>query len=310
MGGSGSALFADADDYQANLPLTTRLLATQPGNFQARVTWIELADLHVLHARETSPRVAYVSLPSERLFFIFPTHRSAALICDGVPLQVGDIVFHSQGERFHQRTNAATAWSFIALRLTSLRAYGKTLLGEEIVPPPFGRILHPCPAKRRQLLRLHAEAVRIAERYLNRIGNPEVARAVEQDLIWALTTCLTVGSPSDDSVVRRQHAQLMVRFAEVLTANPDRPLRISDVCGAIGASERMLETCCLEFLGMDPARYLHLRYLQRVHHALLRADAAADSEAGIMKRYGFPDPEAFAAAYRDAFGGFPRLSER
>jgi AraC-like DNA-binding protein len=285
-------------------------LALQPRNFQARVTWIELVELDVLHAREIGPRIAYVSLPSERVFFIFPTHRNGALISDGVPLQVGDIVFHSQGERFHQRTNAAAAWSFIALRLSSLRAYGKILLGQEIVPPPFGRILHPCPGKRRQLLRLHREAVRIAETQLIRIGNPEVARAVEQDLIWALTTCLTVGSPSDESVVRHQHAQLMVQFADVLTANPDRPLRISDVCGALSVSERTLETCCLEILGMDPARYLHLRYLQRVHHALLRADAAADGEAGAMKCYGFADSEAFAAAYRDAFGVFPRLSAR
>jgi AraC-like DNA-binding protein len=310
LGGSGSALFSDADDYRANLPLTTRLLALQPGMFQARVTWLELADLHVLHARETGPRIAYVSLPSERVFFIFPTHRSTALICDSIPLRLGDIVFHGQGERFHQRTDAATAWSFIALKLTSLQAYGKTLLGQEIVPPPFGRILHPCPAKRRQLLRLHAEAVRVVETQLNHIGNSEVVRAVEQDLIWALTTCLADASLSDESVGRRQHAQLMVQFADVLTAIPDRPLRIPDVCGALGVSEHTLETCCLEVLGMDPARYLHLCYLQRVHHALLRADAAADSEAGVMKCYGFADPKAFTAAYRDAFGVFPRLSAR
>jgi hypothetical protein len=35
MGGSGSALFTDPDDYQANLPPTTHLLALQPGHFQA-----------------------------------------------------------------------------------------------------------------------------------------------------------------------------------------------------------------------------------------------------------------------------------
>jgi AraC-like DNA-binding protein len=48
----------------------------------------------------------------------------------------------------------------------------------------------------------------------------------------------------------RHHAQLMVQFGDVLTANPDRPLRISDICSAIGVSERALETCCLEILGM------------------------------------------------------------
>jgi hypothetical protein len=42
---------------------------------------------------------------------------------------------------------------------------------------------------------------------------------------------------------------------------------------------------------MDPIRYLHLRYLQRVRRALLRKD-----EAEVTKRYGFGDRDQSAAA--------------
>jgi hypothetical protein len=195
MGGSGSALFADADDYQANLPTTTHLLALQPGQFQARLTWMELADLNLLHAREAGPRIAYVSLSPERVFITFPTQRSRTLTYDGTPLQMGDIVVHSLGQQMHQRTIGDTAWGSIALTPASLLAYGKTLVGHEVVPPPSCRILRPSVADRRQLLRLHGEAVRIAETQLGHIGNVEVARALQQDLIWALMACLTTGKP-------------------------------------------------------------------------------------------------------------------
>jgi hypothetical protein len=86
MGGSGSALFTDPDDYQANLPPTTHLLALQPGHFQARLIWMELADLNLLHARETGPRIAYVSLSSKWVFVAFPTQRSPTLVYEGYPV--------------------------------------------------------------------------------------------------------------------------------------------------------------------------------------------------------------------------------
>ncbi len=310
MEGCGSALFADPDDYQTNLPPTTYLLALQPGHFQARLTWMELADLNLLHARETGPRITYVSLPPEWVFIVFPTRQSSILIYDGVPLQRGDIVFHSLGQQLHQRTIAATAWGSIALTPASLLTYGKTLAGREVVPPSFGRILRPSLADRRQLLRLHAEAVRIAETQLGHIGNVEVARALQQDLIWALMACLTTGKPRGGSAVMRRYARIMVRFQEVLIASADRPLAVSEVCGVIGVSERTLKICCLEMLGVDPTRYLHLRYLQRVRLALLRAEAATKDEAEVTKRYGFRDRDQFVTAYRDAFGEFPHVNTR
>jgi AraC-like DNA-binding protein len=310
MGGSGSALFAGSDDYQANLPPTTHLLALQPGQFQARLTWMELADLNLLHARETGPRIAYVSLSSERVVITFPTQRNPTLTYDRAPLQIGDIVFHSLGQQLHQRTIGATAWGSIALTPGSLLAYSKTLLGRGVVPPPFGRILRPSAADRRQLLRLHGEAVRIAETQLGHIGNVEVARALQQDLIWALMACLTTGKPRDGSAARRRYARLMVRFEEALIASADRPLPVPEICGVIGVRERTLRDCCLETLGMDPAQYLHLRYLQRVRRSLLRAEAATQDEAEVTKRYGFGGRDQFVAAYRDAFGEFPHLNPR
>lgn len=310
MGGSGSALFADADAFRAHLPVATQLLVTCPGDFRARLTWMELADLHLFHARETVPRTAYVSLPTERAFFVFPTHRTSTLICDGVEVRMGDMIFHGLGERFHQRTVNPTAWGSIALPPAWLRAYGRTLAARDVVSPPFSQVLRLVPADRRRLLRLHAEAVRIAQIRLSHIEHPEVARAIEQDLIWALVACLTSAEPRSESPAIRRCARLLVEFEEALLARPDRSPLLSEICEAIGVSTRVLQTCCMEPLGMEPARYLHLRNLERVRRALLHAHPAAGTDAEVMRRFGFAELHHFMTAYRDAFGEFPQTNPR
>ena len=307
MGGSGSALFADADAFQAHLPATTEFLVTHAGRFRARLTWMELTDLHLLLARETMPRIAYVSLPTERVFIIFPTQRASTLICDGVQVRMGDIIFHGRAERFHQCTTSTTAWGSIALSPAWLRAYGRTLAEQDVVPPPFGRILRPQSADRRQLLRLHADAMRLAETSLTRIEHPAVARAVEQDLIWALVSCLTNAEPRGEPLVMRRHAGVLAQFEQALISHLDRSPLLAELCEAIGVSESMLSTACLALLGMEPGKYLHLRVLERVRRALMHVDPITGDGTEAMRCLGFAELHHFMTAYRDAFGQFPQM---
>ena len=39
-------------------------------------------------------------------------------------------------------------------------------------------------------------------------------------------------------------------------------------CELVGVSDRILRSCCAEFLGMSPIRYVLLRRLREVHSAL------------------------------------------
>ena len=179
-----------------------------------------------------------------------------------------------------------------------------------MAPPTFGQVLRPYPADRRKLLRFYAEAVRIAETRLSHFEHPEVARAVEQELIWALVTCLTNAEPRDESPTMRCCARVLVRLEEVLLARPDRSLLMPEICDAIGISESVLQTCCMELLGMEATRYLYLRSLERVRQALLNAERAGGTEAGVMKLCGFTERHYFMTAYRNAFGQFPHINQQ
>ncbi|MBV9250730.1 MAG: hypothetical protein JO227_15960 [Acetobacteraceae bacterium] len=258
MPGSGTSLFSDPGAYQASLPKVTKLYPTELGGFSARVTWVELRHLHLLHAREQVPRVAYMSLPPEWVFVMFPTRRTSSLLCDGALARLGNLVFHSPGERFHQKTAGATAWGSICLTPSSFQSYGRTLAGRDLSSPQFAQILRPAPSDLKRLLRLHAQAIRIAETKLNHIGHQEVAHALEQDLIWALVQCLTASDPDCDSAVSRRHAAALVRLEEVLAANRGPLPRVPELCRTLGISEQALRISCARVLGMTPARYLRL----------------------------------------------------
>jgi AraC-like DNA-binding protein len=305
MPASGTGIFTDCGEYQASLDNMLDLLVMQPREFRARLTRVQLPTLRLFCAHEASPRVAYVSLPPERVFVTFPTRRGPPLFCDGVEMRFGDIMFHSRGERLHQRTTTASRWGSISLERAALMAFARTLAGREIVPPPVGLILRAPSADRTRMLRLHAQACRITETNLNRIDHQEVARALEQDLIWALTTCLTGSVSQDDPGASRVDSKILRRFEDVQRANPYELLPVAEICSVIGVSAQTLGASCANVLGMTPHRYLNLRRLSNVRAALLRSDTVTVTVAEVTQRYGFGRPHDFVAEYLKAFGEMP-----
>jgi AraC-like DNA-binding protein len=301
MPSSGTSIFTDPNDYQDGFRgAKFNLVFTCCVNFRARLTWVELPNLHLLHCHETLQRTAYVSLAPQRVYVAFPTQFDPPVVWNGAELRSGDIVFHSQGECMHQRTSGASHWAFISLEPKFLARYGKALTGLDLTPPPVGRILRPPPAIAARLLRLHTKACRLAETKPKIVVHHQVARSIEQDLLRILVTCLTAGAVHDDTVPQPGHPNIMIQFEDMLASYFNRQLRTSEICASIGVSERTFRACCAEFLGLGPSRYLRLRRLNLVHAALLRADPAARIKE-IASRYGFSE----LGAYRRVFGETP-----
>jgi AraC-like DNA-binding protein len=311
MPGSGTSTFIDPDDYQASVHrVRLDLLVIAPGTFKARLTWATLHHLHLLRSEEDLPRIAYLSLAPALVFVAFATGSDPAILWGGMELQTGDIIFHSRGERFHQRTMGPCSWSFVGLAPEHLGRYVGALSGKALSLPAVARILRPAARDAARLRRLHAQACRLAETKPKLLAHPEVARAIEQDLILALVTCLTAAKVVEDGAARRHHTRIMVRFEEVLADHPNRPLHLPELCALIGVSERTLRSCCAEFLGISPSRYMLLRRLQAARIALRDADPTAANVAEIARGCGFTELGRFAVAYRTAFGEPPSTTLR
>jgi AraC-like DNA-binding protein len=156
-----------------------------------------------------------------------------------------------------------------------------------------------------RLRRLHADARRLVEKKPALFAHPEVARALEQELICALVTCLSIGAHCRHLAPGRRRAEIMRQFEEALAAHSERVPHLPDLCRAIGVSERTLRACCAEFLGMSPIRYLRLRRLGMVRAALRHSDPATANVSDTARRHGFLQLGRFAAQYRAVFGEAP-----
>ena len=307
---SGSSMFADADGYQAAMKDVLDLLVIHPREFRARLNWIEFLKLYLVRAYEMSPRVAFLTLPPDRAFVTFPARRGSVLVAGGAVLEFGDILVHSPGDRLHQRTTGACHWGYISLSADSLRDLGRTVAGQDLAPPRMSYSMRLSSEDRQRLLRLHAQAGRIAETNLALVGQQEVLYGLEQDLILALVNCLTNGERLADRPNLHHQMAMVTRFEALLAEHPYGQLRIADICIEIGASEVSFRAACIEVLGISPGRYQLLRRLKSLRSELLRVGPETDNAIEIIRRYGFVDVHRFVAEYWKTYGEMPPLPPR
>jgi AraC-like DNA-binding protein len=307
----GTTKFTDACDYQKNI----RGAAFDPVfnsqiNFEARLTWAELGNLRLLHCQENLPRVARVSMAPGMALVAFPTGQGLPQIWNGVELQPGDIVFHGRGERVHHRTLGPSQCGWISVEPEFLSASSNAIAECDIAVTPVGHILRPNRRDAISLLRLHAKACRLAEKKPGLIVHPEVARALEQELLHALVNCLTTSEAHKYDVRQQRHIKIIARFEEIIAAHPAQQLQIPELCKAIGVSERTLRTCCANFLGLSPNRYLRLRHLNMVRAALRQAESPTATVSELATRFGFWELGRFAGIYQTVFGETPSFTLR
>ena len=308
MPASGSTIFTDADGYQASLRDIFDLLVLDPREFRARLTWVEMPNISLLRAREDSSRVAYVTFPQERAFVIFPLEQNSSLICTGVELKFGDIMFHALGQRLHQRTTAATNWGSISLTRASLSQFGRAIVGEDLVEPREGQVLRPRRADCQRLLRLHMQAGRIAETRLGLLESEAIVHALEQDLILILMTCLSNGVEQKTWATVRSQSELLTKFEDLLAERPFRWWRTHEICHSLGVTERTLRASSSAVLGMSPRKYQRLRRLALVRAELAHVRPTLADSGELIARYGFANLTRFLAEYWDVYGQMPQLA--
>jgi AraC-like DNA-binding protein len=303
--GSGTHTFLEPDHYEASLrQAQIEILIALSSKFKARLTWAELHDLQVLRCEEDFPRVAYVGLAPQLSFVTFPANSGPLPVWGGTELQPGEIVLHGRGERMHQSTPGSFVWNVIALNRLRLEQYGRALSGKLFSLPQEGIILHPSARDMARLRRLQAQVCRLAETKPRLLAHTEVARAIEQGLIQTLVACLTAASTRADGPIKR-HAMTMIRLEEVLAEHLSEPLHMTRLCELIGVTARTLRSCCTQFLGMSPMRYVLLRRLRWARVALRDADPDAASLSELVRGFGFAELGRFEAAYRAAFSETP-----
>ena len=204
----------------------------------------------------------------------------------------------------------AGQWGSIAVAADTLNSFGLSIAGKDLQSPLWPRPIRPARADCRKLLRLHGQAARIAETCPNRIMNPEVVRALDQDLIALLVSCLASADARGGNPAEEISARLCGQFEQLLGTEPFRLLSIREISQVLGVSEQTLRASCRKVLGMGPGRYQRLRRLKLARGELMHAGAEPADVAKIMARYRFADLHRFVAEHWQTFGELPPLPSR
>jgi AraC-like DNA-binding protein len=309
MPASHTFTFTDVESYQAAIRAATiELFPTEKGDFKAELTRIDLNRLWMQRGNESLPVISHGMLTADRAVIEFLARQDQpAYQLNGMEVSPGDIVL-DDGRHLHRRCFAPRHWASMSLVPADLAAAGRALTGQELNVPLVTRIIRPAPKLMARLLSLHEEADRLARTAPEKLSHPEVARSLEQALIYAMVRCWAEGTSVEPSLRVRNHSAAMGRFEDFLTANHHHPAYLAEICAATGVSERTLRVCCQENLGVSPVRYLWLRRMHLARRALIRADPEAVTVTEVASDYGFGELGRFSVQYRALFGESPSAS--
>ena len=226
---------------------------TKRGEFRAESTRIDLHRLWMHRFDESLPRIMRITPSGKRSLILFATDPyQPEMQVSGIKASQDQIAMFGLDWPYYLRSSAACGWGTMSLTPEDLAAASEAIIGRPLTPPSFPRWTSPPAPVASRLLQLHEAAGHLAKTAPDILAKPEVARAIEEALVEAMILCLTEGHLDDVRNVHRHRARVMRRLEEVLTATPDRPLYMPQLCATVGASYTTLRDCCQDFLGMSP----------------------------------------------------------
>ncbi|MGH7213124.1 MAG: helix-turn-helix domain-containing protein [Acetobacteraceae bacterium] len=311
MPSSAARIFSDPDDFASSIRATRyEMTVTGRGRFAAELVRVDLHDLWMQRFSSNLPWISHAENLSGRAIFVFRTQEGSELLRGVEEMQPTIIARLADGQISYQRASGPVSWGAMSLPVAAISAVSATMSGGDITPPRDTVMLAPPPAMMERLRRLHAAAGHLAQQAPEIIANPAAARGLEAELVQGLAACLRKTDSGEDKAAKRRHAIVMKRFRAVVEARGNEPIYLSELCSALGVSDRTLRVCCQEHLGMGPIRYLWLRRMQLARRALAAGSSTSGTVTDIATAHGFWELGRFAVAYRTLYGESPSTALR
>jgi AraC-like DNA-binding protein len=209
----------------------------------------------------------------------------------------------------HALTTRPGQWGALRIPQQTLLEYGRVLTGASLAVPAGIARWRPAPAPGRQFFGLHRTAIPAAQSQSRIFADVDAAHGLQQQLLQAFIECLSASAAYRETPAARRHRDVLARFEDLLEAGSFG--RMTEICGALAVSERLLRDCCEAYLAMSPSRYRRYRAMQNVNRALRRSlNPEATTVSQVARRHGFHDLGRFASSHRALFGELPSTTLR
>jgi AraC-like DNA-binding protein len=305
MPDSAVTQFSEPSEFEQSIRGTDlKAVVVGARGYNAELIRIDLHRVWAQHGRQSVPGICHFATLPGRAAVIFAAddNRSPAFV-SGMELSSGNLIRYAAGAEHHFRMTGDSHWQTMSMTIEDLNEATRALVGCDLAPPGTSRVKSiPAPLISR-LRKLHDAAAQLALTTPDILAHPEVANALEQELVRVLVACLTQGV--EIAHVREGRVPVMRRFEEALEARDGQPAYLLDICREIGVSDRSLRLHCVEHLGMGPQRYLWLRRMNLARRALARAGGSKTTVTSIATEYGFCELGRFSVQYRKLFGETP-----
>jgi transcriptional regulator GlxA family with amidase domain len=113
------------------------------------------------------------------------------------------------------------------------------------------------------------------------------------------------GVPNREGRPRLPRQEIISRSKEFLEKRDGETASVGELAAAANVSERTLQAAFNEYYGVGPVRYLQLRKLHWIRHALRASDPEAVSVTDVAVQHGEWQFGRFASRYRRLFGELP-----
>ena len=305
MSESSSLVFSDPEEYREKFrSAEVNIVVTAAGRFQANLTRANLHHLEIQRGWISLPRIARSGHTKDRrsIGFLIGDRQSSSIV-NRAEAGPGRIAFYAPDTEIYQRTSTECCWGSLSLPANAFDAAARELVGHDLPTPVQMQLLRPPPHLMSRLLHLHDAVLHLATTVPDVLVHPEVAKALEQELVRSMLLCLTYeGVEARGGIAGfQQRVPIMQRFEQAISERPNEPLYVAEICAAIGVQERTLRNHCLYHLGMSPHRYLWLRRMNQAKRALTLADSATTTVTTIAYDHGFWELGRFSGAYRRLF---------
>jgi len=288
-----------------------RALVTTTGEYRSALTRIDLHRLWLQRSDVSLPYVTHLTNTFNRVAIGFVADpEQAPSYHNGTEILPDMIVAAAIGSDHHCRVLGPSRFAMMSLAPADLAAASHALGGGELTAPPETRHIRISDHLMVRLRRLHETACHLAADTPEILSHPEVAKAMEEELVHTMVVCLAEAATVERKTSPHLRMPVMQRFEQAIGEAAGQPLYLTEVCARIGVQERTLRNHCLEYLGMSPHRYLWLRRMYQARRALSLASPREKTVTTIANDYGFWELGRFSVAYRKRFGESPSTTLR
>jgi AraC-like DNA-binding protein len=307
---SSVSRYTDINDFRHALqPTNSEIVITGIGCFSARIVTIDLPRLRLQRVDETLARAWHVQMADPQMAIGFSASPGQPMRCQGFVLGSDDLALFTPAQPAWHAISGPSQFAIMSLPKDQLTDLGVTLAGQPLMPPDTMAV-QVAPKWMKRLQSMHAAAINLAEASPEIVADPGAVRGLEASLTEAMIACLASGRIRTDTTCQRRRSLIIKRLRELEEANRHRTLYLTEVCKAIGISQRTLTDICQDVLGVSPKRYLFLRRLHLVHRELRETVPGRGKITQIATKYGFWELGRFSVAYREVFGQLPSATLR